>query len=722
MERQQIPGRRSLAQRRRQRAAAGHTDLSHKVKGAQVSGGHVGTLTNNFHAAAQHHHYHGPADTALPQAGRVPSERLEQLERVYVPGPYHAKALEQLLAQRYVVLRGQPGTGRSTAAARMLAEVAGTDVYRLAETTEPERIPDRESRTGGFILPVSPQGRVLTRGALETTASRLLENEQYLVLVVDHNVRLSGVEPVDWEPAPPRDVLARHLESLLGDDDYRAFGTELMQLEATRLFLASPPVPRECPTYARLLAGYRRGTVSEAELEDFDTEADRRRVASALGNPDVSLWDKAFLIALSVLGPAPYPLLIQCGDRLAEGLYAVEQPGTPVGRPVFDPDRMSRLLGMAHAYLAEPAGTRFDGAERPVVRMYDEDDRLHVLGQVWWQHPETRGPLTEWLDSLAYDGEDSPVPLSQVLPAEDALAEGAMLLGLVDFPGASDDLLTVWAMSPNESARRVAATAMNYLAEYDASADDVHDVLADWSSGPEPELCWTAVHAYSTRTDTLGARTPAEALTVVENALQAMLDQAAGTEDEGEAEDEGDEPDLLGECGDALWWIAEVGDATAIRTVTEHLHSWVFGTGEADEESEEGEENEEGEARWRRLGLTLFLRANHAADADEDTLLGVSLLALLADDRPGVPQRTRDQVRDLWTEALSAPDRADDVRELLHTWLACARAHKPSRHYLAERLLPELTADHDGSERLRLLIQETAAASGRPDDARLLTP
>ncbi|MFI9202721.1 hypothetical protein [Streptomyces sp. NPDC053048] len=733
MDRQQNPGRRSLAQRRRQRAVAGPGDPSHKVKGAQVSGGHVGTLTNNFHAAAQHHHYYAPAGSALPQAGRVPVDRLEQLRRVYVPGPHHGTALEQLLAQRYVVLRGQPGTGRSTAAARMLAEVAGTDVYRLAETTEPERIPDRQSRTGGFILPVASQGRVLTRGALETTASRLLENEQYLVLVVDHNVRLGGVEPVDWEPAPPRDVLARHLESLLGDDDYRAFGTELMDLEATHRFLASPPVPRECPAYARLLADYRRGAVSEAELEHFDTEADRRRVASALGDPDVALWDKAFLIALAVLGPAPYPLLIQCGDRLAEGLYAVERPGAPVGHPVFDPDRMSRLLGLAHAFLAEPAGTRFDGAERPVVRMHDEDDRLHVLGQVWWQHPETRGPLTEWLDSLAHDDEDSPVPPSLVLPAGDALAEGAMLLGLVDFPGVPDDLLAVWAMSPNESARRIAATAMSHLAEYGASADDVHEVLADWSDGPEPELCWTAVHAYSTRTDTLGARAPVEALTVIENALRAMPDPTAGAEDEdedqdeGEGEDEGEDDglDLLGECGDALWWIAEVGDATAVRTVTQHLHSWVFGTGEADEESEEGGEDE---ARWQRLGLTLFLRANHAADTDadtdtdKDTLLGVSLLALLADDRPGVPRRTRDQVRDLWAEALNAPDSADDVRELLHTWLASARTHEPSRRYLAERLLPELTVDHDDSERLRLLVQETAAASGRPDDARLLTP
>ncbi|GHG51767.1 hypothetical protein GCM10018779_12220 [Streptomyces griseocarneus] len=643
----------------------------------------------------------------------MPAERLEQLERVYVPGPYHAKALGQLLAQRYVVLRGQPGTGRSTAAARMLAEVAGTDVYRLAETAEPERIPDRESRTGGFILPVSPQGRVLTRGALETTASRLLENEQYLVLVVDHNVRLGGVEPVDWEPAPPRDVLARHLESLLGDGDYRAHGTELMELEATHRFLASPPAPRECPAYAGLLAEYRRGTVSEEELEHFDTEADRRRVTSALGNPDVSLWDKAFLIALSVLGPAPYPLLVQCGDRLAEGLYAVEQPGTPVGRPVFDPDRMRRLLGLAHAFLAESAGTRFGGAEQAVVRMYDEDDRLHVLGQVWWQHPESRAPLTEWLDALAHDDEDSPVPPSMVLPVEDALAEGAMLLGLVDFPGVSDDLLTVWAMSPAEPARRVAATAMTLLAEYDALADDVHDVLADWSSGPEPELSWTAVHAYSTRTDTLGVRTPDEALAVIENALRATPDHEAedGTEDGDE--DEG--PDVVGECGDALWWIAELGDAAVVQEVIERLHSWVFDTGEAEEKSQE---------EWQRLGLMLFLRANHAADADadEDTLLGVSLLAALADDGPDLPQRTRDQVHDLWAEALSAPDSADDVRALLHTWLACARTHEPSRHYLAERLLPELATGQDDRERLHLLVQETAAASGQADDARLLTP
>ncbi|WP_019889613.1 hypothetical protein [Streptomyces purpureus] len=633
------------------------------------------TIGNVYHGGYTHTTYVQSADALPLLAGTISKERIAAVAREYAPGPRHGHARQVLDEQRVAVLRGQPGTGRTTAAIRLLSEATDREIFRLPETAAPMDELARHSGPGGFVLPLAKDGEPLTRTTLEALGALLHERDQYAVIVTDYGVRLSDVPSVAWEPAAPEVVLGRHLRLRLGDDTYHRHGQGLLQLPETEAFLDSPPRPRDCREYATMLACHHHGTVPRSALAAYAIRTDRRRVADALGNSHVSLWDKAFLIALAFLGPAPYPLLVECGDQLAELLYAKER-GRPEPRgTLFDPDRLPRLLGLAHAELIPAEGTQWEGHPRELVAFRDPDDVLHVLSQLWFEHPVVRGPLKEWLGGLVPLGENPAVPFHLLDPAETALMDGLGVLTALDLRGVARPMLVDWAGSENESTAAVAANALGLAVGGDqARGTQVLELLREF---PErgSHYRWAALITLQWFDGTRHG----EVLDLLEPLIWP---------EEHEPDEDGavTEASLHGTAGYVLSELGVTADPEGVAAIVARVHEWVTHP----------------EARRQEVAVEVLCRA-HACTLDDYPDAEPLLFEVLLDADLPFPERTRREARAIWHKALY--DRTNEPH--LITALAATLRYPRARDQVA-RLVP------DRPDRVRLATVLDALTAADP--------
>jgi hypothetical protein len=480
-------------------------------------------------------------ETRLPRlhtVGPLPTAELNYLAETFAPNRRYDELCAQLTARRVLVLRGRPGTGRRTAALRMLMQVGpkASEVIALDPGTESADFADHVQPGGAYVVvdPITTQDSPL-RDIHLNAIRRRLGDDGLFVVVAAHGTVMEEVTAHDWQPLPAADITRAHLlhaiqgpaaDGPAGDAAAADKLRRLLELEPTVRYLSAGPSPTEAADFARLLVEYAAGRCDDEELSRYGRRS-AEEIASRWFSEDqpsggAPLRDKAFLISLAVFDGLPYPLVAELGDLLYIRLRTVEEPDRTAGYPVFGSPPEDRLrLARAQEH-DEETDTAWGRLPERIVAFQNDSLWSIALRHVWTSHPAVRKPMLAWLDTLVTDRRT-------FVRLRAAVASG--VLAAADFGYAFDSFLNQWGSSPRPMQRQLAAWALYTAAEHGMDTA-VRRLLSDWSSRHHLARRWTVARSYAL----LGGATAPSALRDIgrmaatepppDSALQSALEQA----------------------------------------------------------------------------------------------------------------------------------------------------------------------------------------------------
>ncbi len=447
--------------------------------------------------------------TAPLLAGPVPGEELRVLREVHCqPGSYEVmeRALEEL---RVVALCGEPGSGRSFTALRLLDGRTGGQVSRLDSGTDLTELSEEDiKQQHGYLLELDGSGTVQPSAMhLDRLRSLLAAGDSYCVLLACGVLAANLLYGRYGRPCPPptaRTVLRRHLEHLLeGRDDAVETALATADREDVRGALGLDELrPQEAAWLAELLAAHLAEAPSERLVErDLLARCQElvpRQVhawfsgidrGGALAEVFPSLRAAAFRIALAVFNGASYDVVAEAGELLAWELAGTFEPDSTPGRPLFT-DELEGWLLAARATLEDKRET-LGFVEVPVRTVRFLGDRLApaVLEYLWSRHHNVRGPVIRWLQGLCED------PRPQVW-GRAALAAGA--LAAKDYTHTFEELVAPMAATGGIRRQLFAAIAADQASRSEAVRQAVRARVRDWGRHGGAALRKTAaiVHGY----------------------------------------------------------------------------------------------------------------------------------------------------------------------------------------------------------------------------------
>ncbi|MFD7201316.1 hypothetical protein [Streptomyces sp. NPDC059893] len=143
------------------------------------------------------------------------------------------------------------------------------------------------------------------------------------MVTVENSPFLIGSTPSVWRPPEAAAAVRAHVSHRRGAD---ADADELPSLAPVRDFIArGHHDPADATRFARQLTGYDGSERALARLADFGQAAVEQRCRGWLSDPESTLRDKAFLIALAVFDQAPYVL----ADKLYVHFQRLQHPEQP---------------------------------------------------------------------------------------------------------------------------------------------------------------------------------------------------------------------------------------------------------------------------------------------------------------------------------------------------------------------------------------------------------
>ncbi|MFI0154177.1 hypothetical protein [Streptomyces lydicus] len=456
-------------------------------------------------------HLYGETRSRLRPVGPVPAAELDRVVRTFAPNRCYDQLCDDLADQRVLVLRGRRGTGRRTAALRMMLQVGkgAAELIALDPGTEPAEYADhvRPGKAHLVMDPVTSESGPLRDVHLHAVRRRLADSGGLFVVIAGPGTVLDGVEAVDWTPPRPIDMVRAHLAPLVlpSGTSRPADATEigrLLDMEVTARFVSAGPSPQEAAGFAELLAEYAAGRCAAEKLSGYGRTSADAVVDAWFGgggaDGGVPLRDKAFLISLAAFDGSPYPLVADLGDRLYGCLRAAEEPEQKVGYAVFGSSRGDRLaLARAREY-ADETDTPWGRLPEQVVAFENSHLWSAVLRHVWTSHPAAREPVLGWLDALVADRR-------ALVRLRGAVTAG--VLAATDFGYGFDRFLTRWASSQVLMERQLAAWALYTAADHGMDTV-VRRLLSDWSRQSDLGRRWTVARTYAL----LGGTTVATAL------------------------------------------------------------------------------------------------------------------------------------------------------------------------------------------------------------------
>ena len=414
------------------------------------------------------------------RSGEVPDEELELNRRLFVASRCYDEIYDRLSVARVVVLRAPRGTGRRSAALRLLTQLKCPEVISLDPETEPDKIVDNLRPGCGHHLasPITSPAAPLRQVHLHAVRRKLEKAGGFLVVTVDPETAMAEVdEVIEWQAPEPKEVVRRHL----GD---RADADELLGLAECETFLSGRPSPAEAAGFAALLAAYADGKADAEQLTDYGVGAAARQADAWFGGIGRTLRDQAFVIALAVFDKSSYAEIAVPADDLYRRLHGVEDPENAARLPIFAATREARLtLAQAREYDERTAG-RWGLSPRRLCAFTNPATAAVVLTRVWTDHPAAREPLCEWLLDLGSD------------PIEDVrlrVGVAAGLLACADFDPVISKLIGVWADSDRLLQRQIAVWALCTAAEHREPA--VRRVATEWTYSSEKKQ-WVATRVY----------------------------------------------------------------------------------------------------------------------------------------------------------------------------------------------------------------------------------
>ncbi len=437
-------------------------------------------------------------------ASSVRADVLSRVRDCYVTVPRHDTMLATLSEYRLLLLRGLPGTGRSTTAVQLLDELARDKVSRLELTDGLDSLRPKDlANERGYVLelPVSGRGRQPTNTDLDRLRD-LLDARKCWCVLLGANVETSG-DPIGdyacaYAPPDPEAVLRAHVRRQLRLDDPADTEHRLVELATGgRLRAAVGPNPRpvDIVRMADLLVRHSRRKLTIDEVVEGCGESVRDQVVSWFGGhwtwrsryDDELFRIAAFRIALAVLHGSTYDVVAENADSLAILMItAAAGPRHVMRTSPFAGDRDSRLARCRAHMVA--GSTSFGEISIETTFVEFEDDRYPaaVLGYVWDTHHDLRSLIVEWLSDL---GRDPRVFVS----IRAALAAG--LLSALDLQYGYHKLIAPGAVDPDQKARRFAAVALNQAAQGAKIRKAVLGFQRHWRHSQQFELRWTAAAA-----------------------------------------------------------------------------------------------------------------------------------------------------------------------------------------------------------------------------------
>jgi len=472
---------------------------------AFVGGGNIGVLNITASSGAYERRGQTP--------GPVRTEVIDELRDRYAPVQGYEKFMEQLSSTRLLVLRGAPGTGRTTTGLWLLAQLTDsvarfspdTDIRTLtASDLEPHSGYLQELTPGSRVIPPTPDQVDLLRGYLT-------ERECYLVLITPHDIRyrdsFSGCI-ADCPLPDPREVFRRAVEYEIRRRPDKEQLLRQIAADAQPDRSTGPQTPAEAQWLVAHLMSTGVTKLSAADLDLLYSRLAARYVSvwfeplaglpvTAEGDEPVRL--SAFRIALAVLNDSPVDVVAEVAEDLAVRILKARSPRRMPDRPVFTRHREDQAANSrAHV---EDGLIRFITATTPASMVAYDDGRLPlaVLRHVWGTH-NLREPLLSWLETLS----DDPRPMVYV--------RSVLTIGLLtswDMSYTFHERIQPWAGSKQSHRRWTAAVALNEASHNDEVRPVVREILEDWCENGKFARRWTGTVALGYD---LGLRDPEKAL------------------------------------------------------------------------------------------------------------------------------------------------------------------------------------------------------------------
>ncbi|MFF9024246.1 hypothetical protein [Streptomyces eurythermus] len=622
-------------------------------------------------------------------SGEVPPQRLERLDASFTAAEKTVgELLDRLRRDRVLVLSGTRFSGRRTAALVLLHRLGAVPVHVLDRDTAPGSLADRLTGSGsgtgerqvrGYVLGdlATRRGNPLREPHLLAARDRLAEQDAYLVVTVGHTAVLEDVTAVPWRAPAAAEVLAAHLRTHVDPDT----ATGLLRLPAVTDFLARGHRLRETAAFARLLARYAAGEVTEEQITAFSRISLENQVQEWFEEDESTLHlrDKAFLVALAAFDGGPYALTAELSDLLYRFLLDTQHPGRPAEVPVFGTHIDKRLqLARAEGY-EDDEHTEWGPVTQFKAKFLDERVPLVLLRLVWTGHPSARPALIEWLRRLADDGR----PLVRT-----RAAATVAVLARTDLPSAMALVIEPWATSRLFRHRLVAVNSLT-LAHL-VGTPNIPRILDGWSSGDDRALRWVAARAYAL----IGPELPGQALAALREAARSLYADLA----------EPDEFDLemAGELSDAvaLLLLSPAHDQVLKELLT-HLDD---------------------DPAVNALTLNGFVNACEHQEEDGDPAGRPTVLAWYADAATAGGEAAGG-LAFLWRRALADRHTTRLALDALSEWVLTAD-RSPGTEWALAALLPQLVTTPTEYQRLSHLLRTMPGRDGAPPPqvaARLLT-
>ncbi|MFF3378491.1 hypothetical protein ACFYXF_36745 [Streptomyces sp. NPDC002680] len=452
------------------------------------------------------------------RSGPVPEDELRRLRRAHVVPDGYVRLRNALNARSLLVLGAAPGTGRTSTALSLLAEVtAGSGVRRVDPDGGIRQLAaqlgggDEFPPGTGYLLELS-----LTRPGvlppdemdLDELATALARFESFAVLVVTVGSAagplLAGRYGMLCPPAPTQQLLTTRLRERLEDhaaeapessdtvEELLARAQELAErAEVVDAVGLKDLRPAEAELLASLLAGRLLGDLSYEELlagcrslaaeqaQEWFTGVDRALTAPVKreeGNdrrPGTAalFYPVAFRIALAVLGGASHSAVASAAHLLTWELSVQCDPDHTPARPLFCDDPVADLA-LSRAELTD-GQVEVAGAEVAARLIWYRGGALPsaVLAELWDRHFPVRAPVVRWLRLLADDQRPQ-------VWVRAAVAAGELCVR--DFDHGFAEL--VRPLAEGTAHRRLfAATMLDQAAGHPSHRKAVRKLVEDWS-------------------------------------------------------------------------------------------------------------------------------------------------------------------------------------------------------------------------------------------------
>lgn len=436
--------------------------------------------------------------------GPVRPSLLAELRDRYAPVTGYGALVDRLSADRLLVLRGAPGTGRTTTGLRLLDEVAEGRVSRCTPETDIRNMDGLLEEGFGYLYDMAACATdAPTDVHLDRLCGMLAEQHCHLVVVTAHDTRydVAFAEYAAECPLPdPSDMLDRLLawEGREQPDLARTLRptAAVADLKPVREFLR---LPSETRWFAHLLTIHAQGQIDLSEVATRTTNSLARHVADwfaplAMLPPTAEGDDQvrrtSFRLALAIFDKTPFHIAAEAGELLAWEILLARSPRRTPGRPVFTDSRADHV-GNSGARLYEDTA-EFGDTRVPATFAAYEDDRMPtaVLRHAWNMH-NLRGPLIRWLRQLSQDAR----PLVWIRAA---LAVGALCAW--DFSYTFHELIDPLATAPDDvpdhvRRRVVAAIALGHAARAPEMEPVVRHIVDEWCGSDDAAERWTGATA-----------------------------------------------------------------------------------------------------------------------------------------------------------------------------------------------------------------------------------